>query len=289
MTDNTSTDTSTDTQDAIDAGVLLAEPTRLIEGQKFAFPLPYGASVEIVDNDLDAYRDHPRRKTGTATVMDADTFIAYLAKHGLPETEVWANPTTAHLVAVINAHGPTVDADDDGWPYGVPGWGDHRAQLNLIPTKAWDAWARYDRKLIGQVDFAEHVEDHLTDFVIPHGADMLELAQTFSANRSVRFESSRRVRSGETQLVYKEDETAAAGRKGQIAIPDTFTLALRPYEGSDVYKVTARLRYRISNEGLRLGYVLDNPEDILRSAFVDIVSAIGAGITQHVWTGTPTT
>lgn len=237
--------------------------------------------LQIVDTEK--YNDRPARKRGTVTASDAAAFSAYVQKHGLAETEVWSDPPTARLVAVINAHmGTTGDGVED-----YAGWGDHRVQLRLTPTPAWAAWSRLDRQLVGQVDFAEHVEDRLVDFIDPAGATMLELAQTFTAHRSVRFESSRRIKSGETQLVYKEDETAAAGRKGDIGIPDTFTLALRPYEGCEPYKVTARLRYRITGGSLQLGYVLERPEEIQRAAFDDIVNAVAAEIDQQIWNGTP--
>lgn len=278
---------STDTQAIIDAGMAAAEPVVLDEGKAYAFAVPAGGTVQRIDNDLDAYRARPRRKTGTVAVHDAASFVAYVRKHGLPETEIWADNARQHLVAVINAHGPTVDPDDDGYPDGLAGWADHRAGLVLTHTPAWTAWARLDRKLAGQVDFAEHVEDRLPDFVTPSGADMLELAQSFHATRSVKFDSSQRLQSSETQLRYHEEIDAKAGKRGDLAIPDTFELGLIPFEGADPYKVTARLRYRITDGQLRIGYVLDRPEDVLRSAFLDIVNKVEEHIDQTVMRGTP--
>lgn len=272
---------------AIDAGMAIAPPRPLDPTQRFyAVTVPDGGENVVIDLEahLENYRDRPRRKTGTVTATDALSFADYVKKHGLPQTEIWADAPTSALVAVINAHEGGTDANIDGWA----GWGDHRVRLGLKPTTAWKAWVENDRKLLSQVEFGEHLEDRLIDIVEPDGATMLELAQTFNAQRSVHFESSKRLKSGETQLVYKEDETTTAGRKGDIAIPDRFTLALRPYEGCDPYKVTARLRYRISSEGaLRLGYLLDRPEDTQRSAFDDIANLIHTELTQPIWNGLP--
>lgn len=277
---------TTDTQDAIDAGVALAEPTELTDGQAYAFTVPAGGDIKVIDRDLDKFRARPRRKTGDVAIHDADSFANYLAKHGLPETEIYADIPAGRLTAIVNAHqdadpaGDATDADRGA------GWADHRLTLALQQTPAWRAWAGHDRKMLGQVDFAEHIEERLADIVTPPGADMLELAQTFQATRSVAFESSKRLSNGLTQIGYRENEDATAGKKGQLSIPERFELALRPYEGTDPYKVTARLRYRLVDQQLRLGYLLDRPDEILRSAFLDIVTDVAHRTERTILNGT---
>ncbi|MGH8867103.1 MAG: DUF2303 family protein [Actinomycetes bacterium] len=284
--------TASDTQAALDAGLGLATPHGLgVEGtgyelgRFYAVTVPAGGELQVVDLEeaADRYRSEPRRKTGNVTVYDAASFVGYLAKHGLAQTEVYADVRAQSLVAVVNGH---EKSDEDGWE-GLAGWGDHRVTLRLFTTPAWDAWIRRDREIGGQVDFAEHVEDRLVDVVNPPGATMLELAQTFQATTKVAFESSKRLSSGERQLEYREQQQASAGRKGDVTIPDTFELGLVPYEGAERYKVTARLRYRIAEGSLRIGYVLDRPEEVLRSAFADIVAFVESGISHPVYRGVP--
>lgn len=282
MTDTT--DTTDNIQSAIDAGIATAKPTELAEGQDYAFVVPAGGCVETVRNDLDQYRARPRRKTGTVTVRDAASFNEYLRKHAIEDTEIWADPVTYALVGVINAHGESDAAEN---VEGFAGWGDHRVQLKLAKTRAWTAWEKLDGELVNQVRFAEHLEQRLGDITRPTGADMLELAQTFTAKRDVQFESSRRLADGQTQLRYHEQIDAKAGSKGDIAIPEAFELGLVPFEGAGAYKVTARFRYRINDGTLLLGYVLDRPEDILRAAFDDIVQAVDKGEDPPVLMGTP--
>ncbi|MEJ7707994.1 MAG: DUF2303 family protein [Nocardioidaceae bacterium] len=91
-------------------------------------------------------------------------------------------------------------------------------------------------------------------------------------------ESSQRLASGERKLSYREDITAQGGRKGDLKIPEAFTIGLAPFEGSPGYKVSVRLRYRIESGQLRIGYVLDRPEEVLRTAFNDVLADISAGI-----------
>jgi len=274
-------------QAVIDITLAAAEPAELEPGKVYAVAIPHGGAVQTIDLDKDIYRFAPRRKIGTATVHDAASFITYLGKHGQAgETEVYADLSQARLVAVINGHlASTVEGDVA--VEGLPGWCDHRLNLALHTTPAWQAWASRNGQLLGQVDFAEHVEARLPDFINPTGADMLELAQSFHATRSVKFESSRRLQSAETQLEYREETQAQAGKRGDIAIPNTFELALVPFDGASPYKVTARLRYRIGDGQLRIGYVLDRPEDVLRAAFLDIVTTVEAAIEHPVLRGVP--
>jgi len=273
-----------DTQAIIDTATLAADPSPLDPANRFYTALvPHGARLDVVDLEkhLEAFRDRPRRKTGTVQVHDAPAFIAYMTKHALGESEVWADIANQQLVAIINAN-QTSDLAE-----GAAGWGDHRAQLALRKTPAWTAWAKYDKQFLSQTTFAEHVEERLPDFATPSGADMLELAQSFKAATKVAFESSRRLKSGETTLEYREVTEATAGKKGDITIPDVFTLGIAPFDGTQGYKVNARFRYRISDGTLSLGYVLERPEDILRAAFDDIVTAVDGGITASIWHGTP--
>jgi uncharacterized protein YfdQ (DUF2303 family) len=134
-----------------------------------------------------------------------------------------------------------------------------------------------------QLEFAEFIEDHLPNFVTPSAADMLELAQTFQATTKVDFASSQRVKSGETQLTYAEQQTATAGKKGNLSIPDTFEIALQPFENGPAYKVQARFRYRIHNGALTLGYRLTRPQDVRREAFNEVVTGINLDTDRAIW------
>jgi len=240
-------------------------------------------SHELID--LERFASTPYRKRGHVTVHDAASFLAYHSRHSTSKTEVFADHEAPRIVAVIDSHAGAEDEPTAG----EPGWGHHRVTLAVHKTDAWSEWRQRSGKLLGQVEFAEFVEQRLPDFISPEGATMLEIAQSFHATKKGRFESSRRLADGQTQLEFREETTASAGKKGSLDIPTVFELGIAPYEGSKPYKVTARLRYRIGDEGdLRIGYVLDRPSDIERAAFVDIVDEVAAGIDpDEVFRGTP--
>ncbi|WP_310962108.1 DUF2303 family protein [Nocardioides terrisoli] len=275
--------TSGDAQAIIDTATRAAEPT--IVGDNLALVVvPDQGRVEVVDIEakLASYRDHPQRKRGSFTVHNAESFCDYLAKHGVSATEVWADTIGNKIVGVINAHGGTKAGNE------VPaaaGWADHRVTYAVQHTPAWKAWVEHNGKLLDQATFAELIEDRAVDIVRPSAADMLELAQHFYASKGGAFESSKLLSSGESQLVYREEIDAKAGRAGRLDIPKDFDLALVPFEGADTYKVTARFRFRIVDAALRVGYRLQRPEDVLREAFEGVVGQVESTVTEPVFRG----
>jgi uncharacterized protein YfdQ (DUF2303 family) len=243
-------------------------------GKVYAFRTPQG--IQRVDLTGPDHTGQPPRKAGTTTVRDAASFAAYFGKHADPDTEVYADADRLTVTAVLDAH--TAD---------TARWSGHRLSLSLRKTKAWEQWTALDGKLMSQEQFAEFIEDHLPELLEPAAATMLEIAQSIQATTKAEFQSGTRLQSGERQLKYTEDVRASAGRKGELIIPETFTVGLVPFEGSEGYKLTARLRYRITDSTLRMGFKLDRPHDILTTAFQDVVTAIGEGIEQPVMNGTP--
>lgn len=282
-----------ETQAAIDAGVALAEPSTITDGLVGVI-IPAGGTFKEVD--LKAFEDkhaaHPRRKVGTVHVQDADSFVAYLDKHGLHSSEVFADPARRGLVGIINAHAGTTDAPGSDTMTGRveadAGHGDHRVLLELIATDAWTAWTKNDKQWMSQVQFAEHLEDNILDIVNPDAATMLEIAQSFHATTGVAFKSVQRLHSGEATLKYEETTTARAGQKGDLDIPTEFTLYVQPFTGQPTMaEITARFRYRIRDGVLSLSYALNQPDVVVRQVFDEIVETVREGITQPVFQGRP--
>lgn len=274
--------TTNENATAVAAGYAMAEPVALDPTERFHV-ITSLAGPHVID--LADHRDWvqtPAHKTGTARLHDAASFVAYVDKHQLPETETYADVTNLTVTTVINAHQATTDGHEL-----TAGWGDHRATLTLQRTPAWKEWLANDRALLDQVAFAEHIEEHLGDIVDPPAADLLEIAQTFNAKRDVTFESSTRLSTGAVQVEYRESDTTSAGKKGRLQFPERITLGLRIFEGEEPRLVAARLRYRLTGGTLRLGYLIDKPGDAERATFDLVVDTIAAGIAGAVMYGTP--
>jgi uncharacterized protein YfdQ (DUF2303 family) len=267
--------TNTDNaQVIVDTALRSAEHHELELGKFYVFNTPSG----IADVDLtgDQYKANPTRKKGTTTVRDAVSFLAYWTKHNDTSSEVYADAEKLTVTAVLDAHHPEAAR-----------WGGHRLHLALRETEAWKQWMRCDGHLLSQDAFAEFLEDHLPELLEPSAAEMLEIAQSFQAAVKVDFQSATRLSSGQRQFQYVETQTSKAGQKGTLSVPETFVIGLVPFEGSEGYRLTARLRHRITPEGLKLGYKLERPDDTRKTAFADVVKAIGADIDTPVMNGTP--
>lgn len=268
------------TQAVIDTALEAAKPVQL--GPEYS-PLwsvivPAGASSVVIDTDkiTEAYKTTPRRKLGTVALTTPASLTQYVNAHKRePGTEIYADWRQRRATAVLNDHDTHA------------GWGDHRAVLTLMATPEWTAWTALDGKWMSQEDFAEHILATASDVVSPSAADLMEMAETFVATKSVNFKSGSRLRDGQRQLTYVEVIEAQAGPAGNVTIPESILLRLAPFDGADPVEMGARIRYRINDGALRLGYVLDRPDLVLRSAFAGVVAGVEeqTGITA-LW-GTP--
>ncbi|MGY6019545.1 DUF2303 family protein [Streptomyces spinosirectus] len=265
---------SGEAQTIVDTALRSAEPRELELGKYYVVSTPNG----VTDFDLtgDQYKDQPTRKKGTVTVRDTPSFLAYFGKHADANSEVYGDAERLTVTAVLDANTNT-----------APRWGSHRLSLQLRTTDAWKQWLDKDGKLMSQEQFAEFLEDHIPELLEPDSATMLEIAQSIQGVAKAEFQSGTRLATGERALKYVETIQAKAGQKGELVIPETFVIGLVPFEGSEGYRLTARLRYRINGGPLQLGYKLERPEDTLRTAFQDVVTAIDEAIDVPVLNGTP--
>ena len=237
--------------------------------------LPPGHEHVLVD--LEQYQDQPRRKCEQVQLHESGSFANYVKRHQVEATStLYADLERHAIVAVLNDSAAQ-----------APGWGDHRATLKLAKTKPWDLWTSLDAKPLSQEAVAEHIEAGLQEITDPEPAAMYELAQTFQATIGAHFGQASKLRDGKRSLHYDENVEARAGSQGDIEIPKEFQLLVAPFEGGPLYDLTARLRFRIREAKLTLSYHLVRPEDVLKSAFDDVVSAIEKGTGIEAFRGTP--
>lgn len=241
--------------------VRAAVPNILDPDQPLGIVLPAGSHLEIPK--LDAWRLRPTRKTGIYKPSTVDAFADYFGRHMTDASTIWVHPTTGQVIGVIDDN----DKSD-------PGWGEHRVVLQLDKTDEWKYWIENDRKMLSQVDFAEHVEGGLDDIAVPDGADLLEIAQTFHMTNGVTFRSSTRLSTGQQQFQYDEESKASAGTSGQLTVPTHIVLVIAPFFGETPSRIGARLRFRLREGRLTLGYLLDRPDVIIRDALEKVAETL---------------
>lgn len=272
------TGTAGDAAAIIDTARKSVQPYQVDDGADLYIIRTGSGDPKLLDVEAtrNLYRDHPRRISGHPTVDTHTAFEQYVKRHETPEIELWADERRNTVTAVFDSHTSE-----------QAGWGEHRVTLQLRTTLDWQTWAGHSGKMMPQGAFAEFIEDNVVNVVNPTAADMLELAQSFQAKSGVVYESSRFLDSGHRQLEYREQVDAKAGRKGQLDIPTEIELALQPFVGLDTYRVKARFRYRIHDGDLTLGYKLDRPDDVLLTAFGNVVEQVGDDLGMTILSGRP--
>jgi uncharacterized protein YfdQ (DUF2303 family) len=253
-------------------------PVPLIEGFDHVqgIATPPGTSFSVLD--LEDKLPEPVRVRGAVILDDSVSLIAYVTrfKEG-DRAALYGDVDSCTVKAVLN--GP-VDTE-------TPGWGDHVATLALRKSIEWQRWTARDRDYLSQVDFAELVEEGIEDIIDPPAADMLELALTFQATSTAQFRQGTNLSSGERQFTFQETIDAKAGRTGEVVIPKEFFLRLRPFEGADHVEIRARLRYRLRDGRLTLGYFLDEPAEIIRSSFRTVLEEVAEAAGVDHFLGRP--
>lgn len=239
--------------DAAFAAALQSAPPQFPDGKAGGIPYVITAPGHEV-KDLAHLLDRPRRLSGTIQAKDIDTFCDLYKRHENPGSNVYANPDALLYTAVMN--------DDQ---HGDPDWRDHRVTLQLKCSPEWTTWTSADKKTMPQGDFARFIEENLPDIVDPDGALLLELCSKLEATKTVKFLSGVNLQNSTVQLRY--EETVEGRGHGEVRVPAQLVLGLPPFENGPRYKVTARLRYKITDDKLTFAYALDHPRAVDRARY----------------------
>lgn len=250
-------------QAALDAGASLGN-IKDVAGVPFVV-VPDDFQVVDMEHHLAA----PMRATGNTNFYDEASFIHFVNETKNPDTRIYFQANPVRFRAVFNDH----QAASAG---GVPGWRDFSATYDAPLSVEWKLWLGASGKKMTQADFAQFIEDNAPDIVTPAPAEFVELSHTLQAKKTVNFASGIRLQDGSNQLTFEETATATAGAKGQLVIPEIFTLGIPVLEGGDRYSVQARLRYRIADAKLSIWYELVRPHKIIE----DVVAVTRSRIAE---------
>ncbi|AMS02796.1 DUF2303 family protein [Gordonia phage Yeezy] len=227
-----------------------------------------GLEVEVVD--LREFIPGVTRsaESGTRLVTDVPSFLAELDRYSIdPDfSTLWGDETKGRVEAVYNDHA------NDG-----AGLRDNRLRLELRADDDWVAWHRLSGKFLPQIEFGDAVEELLHTVVDPDQADLVEVINSIRATSKGVFESTVDRSNGSQALEYRNETSAtagAAGRASRLEIPQTVTLAIRPWEGLDTYKVEGWFRFNPDHGRLLLTIKLKPTRNVLRAAWADVIQQI---------------
>ena len=283
------TDSPSSIQAAINAGIAMSDPIEIGEARSFVL-LPTGVTV----HDLEGLLPTPTRKRGAPTFRDIRSFMRFVNEHKLPQTRIYYSTDLDKLsfTSVFNEHCPVQEADTEP---ATAGWRDFKAIYNCPFSTEWKTWIRQNNTTMTQAAFALFIENNLPDIREPAAADMLEISRTLEAKKKVTFSSGIRLSDGQNDLTYSEEITGST-KNGKLQIPETVLIAIPVFEGGPLYRITARLRYRIDNGSLSIWFDLLRSHKSVDHALAEMVQTIEVGlpeikddsnkVTQEALTGT---
>lgn len=261
---------TTENKQIIDLAAALSSAQKIGEAGIPYSVIPYGYELHALEKMLEM----PVRKRGKVVLSDAQSFINYFIKHS-DLGSIYAQIDPPKFIAVLDDHKTN-----------SPGWRDHVANYHCPLSKEWRIWTESNNRSMKQAEFAQFIEDNLLDIVDPPGAYMLEISRSLEAKKKVNFASAIRLSNGQTELTY-EEEIQGTAAKGKLNIPEQFSLGISVLDGTDLYRVDARLRYRISEGNLVMWYDLLRPHKVLESAVMDVWKEIEAKTEQTIFNGSP--
>ena len=263
--------TNTDAATGWFAGLTQAIPCR-IDGIPYAV-VPKDCNL----HNLEHFLAVPATRRILAKFTRVDSFVDYCRLHRTPTMRVF--------VAEL-PHGADVKAVFDFPAPGATSWLRDTAQYATEFSAEWKAWHGINKRWLGQVDFAEFLEQWASCVSNPDPATLLEVARTLQAKRDVSFRSGINLENGDTQLLFEETTTAKAGQKGALEIPSRINLFLPLFHAGAPVAAAAAFRYRISDAG-RLTYSIDlhRPDEVIKAGITDLVSTIAADLNITPWVG----
>lgn len=251
-----------------------------LEGVPATIPaaIRHGTTPEVigVEKLFEAYRDHPRFKTGTARALTLDSFILLVRRHMTEHSAVFAdtNWREPSFQAVIDYH----QVIDTGGGRTVPGDAanlKHRITYSFPLSEEWKAWVDVNGGRLSQGDFAAFIEDHIADLSSPTDAekialerdfqttvatpaDMLRLSRGLQVNVNSVAKSAVTLQSGEGQITWSEEHVDESGKP--LKVPGMFLLNVAPFFMGEKARIPVKLRYRVSGGKVEWTFVIYRPD-----------------------------
>lgn len=292
------------TQSVIDAvrelsGAEVTDVTRAAVGDATVAILPSGKTVVDLKPILDNWLEKPERRKGTATLTDAASFVAHVNRFAAPASAVFANPRpdAPSLTAVFDYHEGGPDAK-------VADWLRHRATYAPQLSAEWKAWTGKQGQAMSQADFATFIEDRITDVVVPNlddpkiktfadlvqgkfasPSDLLQLSRGLSINVETGIKQAVTLSTGEISVRY--EETHKDGEGAPISVANLFQICVPVFYAGPLYRIAARLRYRLHAGKITWSYLLARPDVVFDDAFRGIVERVTKETTAPVFLGSP--
>lgn len=284
-------------------------------GESLAIPgVRAGNDITLfTPTDIERWRQRPRMREGTATLLSLDALIDHVNRFKDEQTVIFANNDRS---------APTMTAVLDYHPAGGihtvnPRFGKHRSHYAFPLSDEWKAWNGANAKPMKMAAFAEFLEERIVDVIglirgedevseelqkyinacggvdtIADPAKLMELARGLHVHEDSVVTEAVRLSSGEGQVSFEVTHRDASGNK--LVVPNLFLIAIPIFKngisesaGNPFYRIAARLRYRKTGEGIVFWYDLWRLDRSFDHAFNEACQRVVAETDLPLFLGKP--
>lgn len=274
--------------------------TRPAAGEAHVLVLPKGMEARSIKPFLDEYLDKPERVRGTARLSDVVSFIDHVKRFQRGASAVFVDPnrTQPTFTAVYDYHPAHLGGDEQS----AADWLQHRGVYAPALSDQWKAWNAGNGKAMGQADFAQFIEDHATDLIVPNlddpdlktfaslvggrfaePSDLVQLSRGLQINVESVVKNAVTLATGEIAVQYEEVHRDGGGQP--IQVPNLFQICIPVFYAGANYKLPVRLRYRKAGPNLMWSYLLVRPEMAFDDAIVGIKAKVEEETVVDVFLG----
>lgn len=253
---------------------------------------------------FDPYRDQPRRRQGSATLLSIDSLIAHINRFRDADSIVFAddNRDAPSITAVLDYHRAGSEAS--------PRFGKHRSVFGFPLSDEWKAWNESNAKPMSMIDFAAFLENRIIDvlYIIPDedslpedvqrlvdtlgGGDtvatpnkLMELARGLQVNENAVVQEAVNLATGEGIVRFQAEHVDAQG--APLKVPSLFLIGIPVFNNGPLYRIAARLRYRKTGGRLSFWFELWRTDRTFDHAFTEAVERVQVETELPVLIGKP--
>jgi uncharacterized protein YfdQ (DUF2303 family) len=260
--------------------------------------LPRSLRAQDVKPFLDKYLKAPERREGTAQLEDLPSFILHVRRFKDADSAIFAKPnrTQPSITAVLDYHRAGGD--------GAPRFGKHRATYPFPISDEWRAWTGKNGQPFTQKEFAEFIEDRVSDLADPGGASdtvqelarklggtfatpakLIDLSREFSVREGAAVKQATNLSSGEAQIQYVTTHSDDDGKP--LKVPNLFLIHIPVFRSGAPYELAVRLRYRVKEGRVFWFFELYRSDKAFDNAFTEACAEAQNATELPLFVGSP--
>ncbi len=248
--------------------------------------------VISLKESIDALRQAPARRKGTAKVETLQSFIDLIERH---------KDERSAIFAVTIGREPKLTAVLDYNTSKGPAWGEHRIVYAFPLTDELKVWIDNNKRPMEQADFAAFLEEHAAELAAPFDgekseyerlfrrsmatpSEVLALSRSLEVFVNAKVKQANNLQTGERVLEFADEHVNGKGEP--IDIPGIFMIQVPAFVSGDPIRIPVRLNYRLKG-GIVWFYELYRWEEWLRVEVRQALKQAGDDTGLPIFEGSP--